>query len=75
MYHRHLLVSELSFISNLGVRVFNMIIYHNSSTMSLQSWNLQMYLLQVLPLFIWNVTLLLTGGPSIKQFPVLLIDG
>ena len=36
-----------------------------------QSWNLQVYLLQVLHLFIWNVTLLLTGGPSIKQLPVL----
>ena len=26
-----------------------------------------MYLLQVLHLFLWNLTLLLTGGPSIKQ--------
>ncbi len=30
-----------------------------------QSWNLQVYLLQVLHLFFWNLPLLLTGEPSI----------
>ncbi len=31
----------------------------------IQSWNLQVYLLQVLHLFLSSFTLLLTGGPSI----------
>ena len=36
--------------------------------MILQSWRLQVYLLQVLHLFLWNLTLLLTGGPSIYKW-------
>ncbi len=48
--------------------MFRLLQNRPSDHIKVQYWNLQVYLLQVLHLFIWNLTLLLTGGPSFLDY-------
>ncbi len=50
-----------------NVTEYKKTIYASRAYINIQSWSLPVCLLQVLHLFLWNLTSLSTGGPSITS--------